>query len=288
MQRRARSARRPSYPRHRPGRRTTRRPFRSSDAVDGRQRATVHAAPAPSTRRAGGDDAIIAHYGGATRQPLVARPPAASAAATPATAHAAADARGVGRRPRVRSFHRAPTPTATPARPTIFPPRPAAPTPRASARRRRLRRLLGPSDAPRRGHADDCRPPGSSDHAANDASDGATGGAERPNRCAATAPRWPSPPAAPRVVGAAPAAPTPTRAPINPFLANDPNAKARAARARARLRIVDVLSAATRRRAARRNAEASCSARRSRRATRNTSSRWARSSPRRRRTFRMR
>ena len=56
-------------------------------------------------------------------------------------------------------------------------------------------------------------------------------------------------------------------------------------RARAHLGSRDVFSRAPRGRAARRNAARCSSRRRSRRATRNTSSRWARSSPRPRRTF---
>ena len=82
--------------------------------------------------------------------------------------------------------------------------------------------------------------------------------------------------------------PTPTRAPINPFLANDPNAKARRLARALVSDIVDVLSAAARRGTARRNAASSSSAKRSRRATRNTSSRSDASSPSPRRTSRTR
>jgi hypothetical protein len=51
----------------------------------------------------------------------------------------------------------------------------------------------------------------------------------RPSGIAPTPPVAPAPPAAGRPMSATNAAPgaTPTRTPINPFLANDPNAKAR-------------------------------------------------------------
>ena len=113
-------------------------------------------------------------------------------------------------------------PTGTPAaRPVMFPPRPST-APTSAAPIAPPSGTRPPAFASRPGMAP--RPPSRPTPAMPSAPARPSG----PMRPSGSSPMPPvAPPAAPAGSGPRPASPTPTRTPINPFLANDPNAKAR-------------------------------------------------------------